>query len=109
MGLLDSWRRKKQKRPATTRRIVPKAVDAASDTEMNIPALLAEYEKLFHRREELQIERMALTKQLDDGDVTALQFRKELKKRIQEASDISDQLKGTAGHLISLGYTGTLQ
>lgn len=125
MGLFDSWRRKKaqQSEPKTVvrgreimRTEAPKqAVPAArpittavqkpaAQSEMN--SLLAEYQRLVQRREALTTERTELTTRLDRGELTAAQFHKELRARIQEAAQVSENLRATAARLSELGYTG---
>ena len=124
MGLFDSWRRKKRTDVQPTRvkgreimtsgTHVPEPertplVDALPVEEQNaLVALVAEYERLYQRREELQNERSELTIRLDNGELTALEFRKELMNRIQEAAAVSDKLKETAAKLTSMGYKGVL-
>jgi predicted nucleic acid-binding Zn-ribbon protein len=86
-------------RPATIE--VPKP---AAKSEMN--SLLAEYQRLVQRREALTTERTELTTRLDRGELTAAQFHKELRARIQEAAQVSENLRATAARLSELGYTG---
>ncbi len=112
MGLFDSWRRKK-KTPIPTRQIA-KPVVAAEDTavgsigeESSMDELLIHYNEQATRREELQHERNKLTERLDTGEISAIDFRKELMRIIQEAAAVNDQLKDTEGKLISLGYSGS--
>ena len=111
MGIFDNWRRKKLKAEAKSSKpsVKPrKPVKMTEDGKQDMDVLLAEHEKLTLRREELQSEREVLTKRLDGGELTALEFRKELMSRIQEASSVSDQLKDIAASLISMGYRGAL-
>ncbi|MDF1537770.1 MAG: hypothetical protein P1Q69_02590 [Candidatus Thorarchaeota archaeon] len=116
MGLFDSWRRKKTT-PVPTRQIakpVVKPVVTGEDTETSsigeessIDELLVHYNERAARREDLQHERNKLTERLDTGEVSAIDFRKELMSLIQEAATVNDQLKETEGKLISLGYSGS--
>jgi chromosome segregation ATPase len=69
-------------------------------------SLLAEYQRLVQRREALTTERTELTTRLDRGELTAAQFHKELRARIQEAAQVSENLRATAARLSELGYTG---
>lgn len=123
MGLFDSWRRKKtQVQPArvkgreimTPGSAVPEPertpmVEALPpEQQSELVDLVAEYERLYQRREELQNERSDLTSRLDNGELTALEFRKELMNRIQEAASVSDKLKETAAKLTAMGYRGVL-
>jgi len=118
MGLFDSWRRKRRKPEL----VAPK-VRKISEDEAPTPAgpegltpvetgevdnLVARYEELHKRRTELHAERAQLTNQLDNGELTALKFRKQLMLKIQEAAQVSDNLKETASRLIELGYRGVL-
>ncbi|MGY5880080.1 MAG: hypothetical protein RTV31_07500 [Candidatus Thorarchaeota archaeon] len=114
MGLFDRWRRKK-KPVATVQLKEPKktktedAGSAEPDTEgvsEDVDVLIAEYERLVQRREELQVERHELTATLDRGEIDPDEFRKELMNRIQEAATVSDNLRNTATKLTSLGYRG---
>jgi len=125
MGLFDSWRRKKTQPPEPKtvvrgreimRTGVPKqAVPAARPATIEVPkpaaksemnSLLAEYQRLVQRREALTTERTELTTRLDRGELTAAQFHKELRARIQEAAQVSENLRATAARLSELGYTG---
>ncbi|MCK4279896.1 MAG: hypothetical protein KAW94_04915, partial [Candidatus Thorarchaeota archaeon] len=74
-----------------------------------VDALVIQYEELHKRRAELHTERAQLTNQLDSGELTALKFRKQLMVKIQEAAQVSDNLKETASRLIELGYRGVLR
>jgi septal ring factor EnvC (AmiA/AmiB activator) len=121
MGLFDSWRRKKQPKPRpqikareimTTEHepsVHPVLLEnMAPEAQVEILNLVADYERLFKRREELQVERSTLTERLDKGELTASKFRHELMARIQEASEVSDQLKDISAKLIAHGYRGVL-
>ena len=119
MGLFDSWRRKKKKPVATgqlTKPVEPVKVEADTDASepdaeaesTDVVSLIAEYERLIQRREELQVERRELTATLDRGQIDPDDFRKELMSRIQEASVVSENLRVTATKLTSLGYRGVL-
>jgi hypothetical protein len=118
MGLFDSWRRKRRKpelvaplgrksseseAPKSTRLEEPTPVEKGE-----VDNLVARYEELYKRRSELHAERAQLTHQLDSGELTALKFRKQLMLKIQEAAQVSDNLKETASRLIELGYRGVL-
>ena len=116
MGLFDSWRRKK-KPSATVQLTEPKkpikveaeASDPDAKTEpTDVVSLVAEYERLIQRREELQVERRELTATLDRGEIDPDEFRKELMNRIQEASTVSETLRVSAIKLTTLGYRGVL-
>ena len=117
MGLFDSWRRKKKPAPqpvARPRETTKIKSEASTDTveieggSETIPSLLGKYEDLVQRREELQDEREDLTQKLDDGELDATEFRKELMARIQEAAQVSENLRETSVRLTQLGYRGTL-
>ncbi len=124
MGLFDSWRRRKKKKSRTTvkareimtpstpmpeKGITPPDVDELDpETQGELVKLVADYERLQKRREKLQDERSALTERLDKGELTAIEFRKELMSRIQEAATVSEELKETAAKLTSMGYRGIL-
>lgn len=115
MGLFDSWRRKRKREPVrlaepkkkteTEGELEPEeGVNATGD----VVSLTAEYERLVARREALQVERGKLTKRLDHGEIDADQFRKELMARIQEAAQVSENLRETSAKLTALGYRGVL-
>ena len=117
MGLFDSWRRKKKPaqqsvaRPKETSKVASKATTDAPVTDGgtdSITSLLGKYDGLVQRREELQIEREDLTQKLEDGELEATEFRKELMARIQEAAQVSETLRETSVRLTQLGYRGTL-
>jgi hypothetical protein len=119
MGLFDSWRRRRRKQEI----VAPKdrkslEVEAPTPTRPEgltpvekgeVDALVIQYEELHKRRAELHTERAQLTNQLDSGELTALKFRKQLMVKIQEAAQVSDNLKETASRLIELGYRGVLR
>lgn len=73
-----------------------------------ITTLLVKYENLVERREALSVERVALTDKLEAGKIKATEFRKELMMRIQEAAQVSENLRETMAKLAQLGYRGTL-
>ncbi|TFG33714.1 hypothetical protein EU527_07055 [Candidatus Thorarchaeota archaeon] len=116
MGLFDSWRRKRE--PAATVKLEKpaKPLPAVGDRptsevggeSQDIVNLVAEYERLVKRREELQIERGELTEQLDRGELDASEFRVQLMTRIQEASQVSENLRTVSSKLTALGYRGVL-
>ncbi|TXT56043.1 MAG: hypothetical protein BAJATHORv1_30427 [Candidatus Thorarchaeota archaeon] len=119
MGLFDRWRRKEKKEKKTVvrgREIMrveapertPKKseVEQTPESKEKITQLIAEYQRLVARREELQRERSELTRRLDSGELTAIQFRKELMNRIQEAAKITDGIRETSSQLIALGHPG---
>ena len=124
MGLFDSWRRKKKTTSKPTRvrgrenlttgaaipavQRTPAVESLPAETQVELKGLVAEYERLYQRREELQVERSELTNRLDKGELTAIEFRKELMSRIQEAASVSDELKDTAAKLTAMGYRGVL-
>ena len=78
------------------------------DKQNEIVTLVAEYERLSARREELQEERRELTARLDRGELTPIEFRKQLMEKIQEAAQVSENLKDTSAKLTALGYRGVL-
>jgi hypothetical protein len=119
MGLFDSWRRRRRKKefmalkdrksseaetPMPTR---PEGLTPVEKGE--VANLVSRYEELHKRRAELHVERAQLTKQIDNGELTALKFRKQLMLKIQEAAQVSDNLKELASRLIELGYRGVLR
>lgn len=118
MGLFDSWRRKRRKKefvalkePKSSEDEAPKPTRAeglAPVEKGEVDDLVTRYEELHKRRAELHAERAQLTHQLDGGELTALKFRKQLMVKIQEAAQVSDNLKETASRLIELGYRGVL-
>ena len=120
MGLFDRWRRKREDKRETTvkgREILtskpPSAIvkpvrDLSPEDQSELAALVAEYERLKKRREELQQERGELTERLDRGELTPIEFRKELMSRIREASQVTEKLKSTSSRLTSMGYRGIL-
>ena len=72
-------------------------------------SLVAEYERLVRRRDELQRERSQLTIRLDNGELSPIEFRKELMARIQEAASVAERIKEVSSRLIALGYRGILR
>jgi len=116
MGLFDSWRRKKKSK-ATVRLQEPEKPKSVKDdtAEISVKAeaddlvdLVAEYERLVKRREELQVERGMLTVKLDHNEIEPDDFRKELMSKIQEAAAVSETLRIAAAKLTSRGYRGVL-
>jgi regulator of replication initiation timing len=114
MGLFDRWRRKKK--PMTTiqhkktksiklEQVMTPETDVDVSSE-DVSVLVAEYEKLVQRREQLQVERRELTATLERGEMDHDDFRKEMMNRIQEASAVSEKLLVTGSKLTSLGYRG---
>jgi hypothetical protein len=116
MGIFDSWRRKKKPQPVVNlqepkKSIIsePKVSDETVPIEpTNLTSLIAEYESLVLRREELQAERRELNARLDRGELNPEEFRTHLMDRIQEAAQVTEKLRYTSAKLISLGYRGTL-
>ena len=126
MGLFDRWKRKSKRKKTVPQSIrereitKPKSVTPEKTSEsgsvlkstpeiqVEIDSLIAEYEQLSMRREELQIERGELTNRLDRGDLTAIEFRKTLMQKIQEAAQVSESIKDMSSKLISLGYRGMI-
>ncbi|MGY5852314.1 MAG: hypothetical protein RTU92_01965 [Candidatus Thorarchaeota archaeon] len=123
MGLFDRRRRRKETkkvgivrgrehmtpaRPMAEPTPPPDLDRMTPEAQGEIVTLVAEYERLVARREELQVERGQLTAQLDRGDLTAIEFRKQLMVKIQEAAQVSETLKETSGKLTALGYRGVL-
>jgi len=120
MGLFDSWRRRIRRKQEVVAPQERKSSEAEAPTPTRpegltpvekgeVADLVAQYEKLHKRRAELHTERAQLTDQLDSGALTALKFRKQLMLKIQEAAQVSDNLKETASRLIALGYRGVLR
>jgi predicted transcriptional regulator len=114
MGFFDRWRRKKkslapvkltESRKPKTEESVSSVSEAVSESE-DVAGLIAEYERLVQRREELLIERQEITATLDSGELNPDEFRKELMSRIQEAATVSENLQNTAAKLTALGYRG---
>ena len=116
MGLFDIWRRKKQKRTPDLKRretrkfVSEEATDASieSGEPETITSLLGKYDSLVERREALSVERKDLTVRLEEGKLKAIEFRKELMSRIQEAALVSENLRETTAKLAHLGYRGIL-
>ncbi|MHA1770703.1 MAG: hypothetical protein ACTSYL_02865 [Candidatus Thorarchaeota archaeon] len=122
MGLFDSWRRRKrgthERSQVRAREILmsdsvpaktPIVTELPPESQEEVVKLVAEYERLVRRRDELQTERSQLTVRLDNGELTAIQFRKELMSRIQEAAQVAERLKQVSSRLIELGYRGILR
>lgn len=116
MGLFDSWRRKREpvatvklEKPAKPLPVIKEETGEREEVkDADIVAFVAEYERLIKRREELQIERGQLTEKLDNGELDANEFRKQLMSRIQEASQVSENLRSISAKLTALGYRGVL-
>jgi len=116
MGLFDSWRRKREpittvklEKPAKPLPPSQKSVDEQSTAETDdVTNLVSDYERLIRRREELQLERKELTNKLDQGQLDANEFRQQLMDRIQEAAQVSENLRVISIKLTSLGYRGVL-
>jgi hypothetical protein len=116
MGLFDSWRRKKQpqtavklqepKKPIAPDVKTQEAVTLKEPTDIN--SLVAEYDRLILRREELQEERRELITKLDRGELNPDEFRGQLMNRIQEAARVSENLRTISIKLTSLGHRGVL-
>ncbi|MCF2136761.1 MAG: hypothetical protein K9W43_05900 [Candidatus Thorarchaeota archaeon] len=122
MGLFDSWRRRKrgthERSQVRAREILvsdsvptkaPVVAELPPESQEEVVKLVAEYERLVRRRDELQTERSQLTVRLDSGELTAIEFRKELMSRIQEAAQVAERLKQVSSRLIELGYRGILR
>ncbi|MHA1769292.1 MAG: hypothetical protein ACTSV3_05510 [Candidatus Thorarchaeota archaeon] len=113
MGLFDGWRRKKAKQ-APVKLKEPEVpltkVESAGDTgdSDDVVDLVADYERLIQRRDELLTERSELTRRLDMGEIEPDEFRKELMARIQEAASVSDKLRTISARLSAMGYRGVL-
>ena len=116
MGLFDSWRRKRE--PAATVILEKPAKplppskrsegEESAEESDDVVKLVAEYERLVKRREELQLVRRELTSRLDQGELDANEFRQQLMDRIQEAARVSESLRIVGTKLTSLGYRGVL-
>ncbi|MHA1653395.1 MAG: hypothetical protein ACTSYX_10060 [Candidatus Thorarchaeota archaeon] len=124
MGLFDSWRRRRKTGTAERARIKSREIlvsDSAPttapapptelppETQAEVVSLVAEYERLVRRRDELQRERSQLTIRLDNGELSPIEFRKELMARIQEAASVAERIKEVSSRLIALGYRGILR
>ena len=116
MGLFDSWRRKRESATTVKLEKPPKPLPVSKEetseekkpVDNEVVQLVAEYERLVKRREELQVERGELTSKLDRGEIDANEFRQQLMSRIQEAAQVSENLRTTSAKLTSLGYRGVL-
>ena len=120
MGIFDRWRRRKKQEARSTVRAremmrteskpsVPKPkieTPVTPERENEVRRLLAEHVQLVRRKEQLQHQRGELTKRLDDGELTAIEFRKELMAKIQEAAEVSENLRNTSSRLTELGHHG---
>jgi hypothetical protein len=120
LGLFDRWRRGKKDekakkairgreiyQPTGTAKVDRKSVEELGPVEAGeVSKLLAEANQLIQRREELQTERGALLKRLDKGELTAIEFRKELMARIQEGAQVSEDLRKISSRLTQLGHPG---
>lgn len=110
MGLFDRWRRKRES--AKPVKLLPPSKELENETKIkennDLVNLVAEYERLVRRREELQIERRELTIKLDNGELDADEFRQQLMDKIQEAAQVSESLRVVSTKLTSLGYRGVL-
>jgi hypothetical protein len=119
LGLFDRWRRKKPPETKSTvkaREIMtsqgpmprasprPSLVKPGTEAASEVDTLLAEHHRLLQRREDLQKERTELTMKLDGGELSAIEFRKQLMAMIQEASQVSENLRENASKLTSLGH-----
>ena len=118
MGLFDRWRReKKREKPKTTIRhstiykptgtttVEKKPVEEVGVVDSGeVANLLAEAERLIQRREELQMERTTLLKKLDNAELTAIEFRKQLMAKIQEGAQVSEDLRRISSRLTQLGH-----
>ncbi|MFQ5832614.1 MAG: hypothetical protein ACE5H4_07930 [Candidatus Thorarchaeota archaeon] len=119
MGIFDRWRRKKKPEeksrvrareimtskgpvPITSPRPTLEALGPEDSSEVN--ALLSERRDLLQRRRELQQKRTDLTARLDNGELEPSEFRKQLMSMIQEASQVSDNLRDNASKLNALGH-----
>ncbi len=116
MGLFDRWRRKRKSKatvqlqePAKPKFVQDDTVETSvKDEAEDLVDLVAEYERLVKRREELQVERGELTAKLDRDEINPDDFRKELMRKIQEAAAVSETLRIAAAKLTSQGYRGVL-
>ncbi len=109
MGLFDSWRRKRkpQARVVIRKPKKFKSVEGELESEqVDTASLIAEYEQLVQRREELLGDRRELTEKLARDEISPEEFRKALMKAIQEAATVSDRIRNTALTLTSLGLRG---
>lgn len=108
MGIFDRWRRKRIVTETPARPPTPIS-ELSPEVQDEIVDLVARYERLVARREELQQERSDLTTKLDRGELTPIEFRKQLMAKIQEAAQVSENLRVTAARLTALGYRGVLR
>ncbi len=120
MGLFDRWRRKKEDKRDTRvkgreiltskppSKMKQSVEELSPEDQSELASLVAEYERLKKRRDELKDERGQLTMQLDRGELTPNEFRKQLMLRIQEASQVTEKLNSTSSRLTAMGYRGIL-
>ena len=121
MGLFDRWRRKKKDekavrrsirgreiyQPAGTERVERRLIEELGVVESReVSKLLSEANQLIQRRKELQIERSNLLTRLDSGEISGIEFRKELRACIQESAQLSEDLRRISSRLIQLGHPG---
>jgi predicted transcriptional regulator len=114
MGIFDRWRRKEQPKTVIKLQEPKKPIapelktsgEPAATKPTDVNSLIAEYERLTLRREELQAERRELNERLDRGELSPDEFRTHLMDRIQEAAQVTENLRYTSAKLISLGYRG---
>ena len=118
MGLFDRWRREKKKKeptttvrgtgiykPTGTAKVERKPVEELGPAEATeVAKLRADAERLIQRREELQVERTTLLKKLDNAELTAIEFRKQLMVKIQEGAQVSEDLRKISSRLTQLGH-----
>jgi predicted nucleic acid-binding Zn-ribbon protein len=113
MGLFDSFRRRKEKTAtpslasgAKDEKQIPAPIgrDRPQAGKADVSELLQKRAQLYERREALQQERETLTTQLDNGELSASEFRKELMARIQEASQVSESIREIEGRLSAQGH-----
>ncbi|UCE10327.1 MAG: hypothetical protein JSW61_15370 [Candidatus Thorarchaeota archaeon] len=72
-------------------------------------SLVNEFEELEKRREEILLERDELARRLDAGEITAIEYRKQLMMKMQEAAQVTERMKALASKLEGMGYKGVLQ
>ncbi|MHA1960712.1 MAG: hypothetical protein ACW99U_10790 [Candidatus Thorarchaeota archaeon] len=105
MGILDRLKRKITERSGDVR--VPDAKSSRSHPKTY--SLVNEFEELEQRREEILLERDELARLLDAGEITAIEYRKQLMAKMQEAAQVTENMKAIASRLESMGYKGVLQ
>jgi len=116
MGLFDSWRRKRKRKPQahvvirkpkTSKSVEGEDSENSMESEqVDTASLIAEYEQLVQRKEKLMVDRSELTEKLTRDEISADDFRKALMKTIQEAATVSEKIRNTASTLTSLGFRG---